>query len=93
MAQKHAENLGDALKMMQQQDVSDQRSDEAPEAPFSGFLVAPGVRFSDRLWAKLGNRTQEADRQSRRERMTESTSLPAPRFDVEFRRDSIWKQR
>ena len=94
MTQKTAQNLGDALQMMQQQQAASERAEEAREAPAgAGLLVAPGVRFSERLLAKLRDKTHEADRQSRRERMTQTTSLPAPRFDAEFRRDAIWKQR
>jgi len=93
MTQKTAQNLGDALQMMQQQSASE-RAQDARETPAgAGVLVAPGVRFSERLWAKLGDKKHEADRQGRRERMTQATALPAPRFDAEFRRDSIWKQR
>ena len=96
MTQKTAQNLGDALQMMQQQSRSEasERAQEARETPAgAGVLVAPGVRFSERLWSKLGEKKHEADRQGRRERMTQATALPAPRFDAEFRRDSIWKQR
>ena len=92
---QQAENLGDVMNILQRQKQEldgKQEVEEVHQAP-SGFFVAPGVRFSDRLWAKLGGKAGDADRRSRRERMTDSTALPAPRFDIEFRRDSLWKQR
>jgi hypothetical protein len=99
MAQsQHAESLGDLMGVLQRQAQESRRQEEAQaqaqarEAP-SGFFVVPGVRFSDRLWAKLGGKARESDRQGRRERMTAATALPAPRFDVEYRRDNLWKQR
>ena len=93
MAQ-HAESLGDVMGALQRQVQESRQQEEAQarEAP-SGFFVVPGVRFSDRLWAKLGGKARESDRQGRRERMTAATALPAPRFDVEHRRDNLWKQR
>jgi len=92
---QQAENLGDVMNILQRQKQEldgKQEVEEVHQTP-SGFFVAPGVRFSDRLWAKLGGKASDADRRSRRERMTDSTALPAPRFDIEFRRDSLWKQR
>ena len=91
--QQHAQSLGDVMDVLQRQAQEEKGGGaQAPESQ-AGFFVAPGVRFSDRLWAKLGGRAHESDRQSRRERMTDATALPAPRFDVEFRRDMLWKQR
>ena len=96
MAQQQAQGLGDVVGLMQRQALeAKQHEAQVPtlETPAEGFFIAPGVRFSERLWAKLGGKAHEADKQGRRERMTEATALPAPAFDKEFRRDSLWKQR
>jgi len=88
-----AESLGDVVGMLQQQAAAGKPEEADMSETPGGLFVAPGVRFSNRLWTKLGGKAKESDRQSRRERMTGSTALPAPRFDAEFRRDSVWKQR
>ena len=95
--QEQAQSLGEVVGLMQRKASEAEAAAaaaEAPaEAPGSGFFIAPRVRFSDRLWTKLGGKAREADRQGRRERMTDATAMPSPRFDYEFRRDSLWKQR
>jgi len=63
-----------------------------------GIEVAPGVRFSDTLWSRLGDRTREMEKQKRRDRITTGNTsavpeIPTAIFDHVFRNDSTWKQR
>ena len=59
-------------------------------------MIAPGVRFSDKLWERLGGKTREIEKQKRRERLTDITAfpeVPTSIFDTDFRRDAMWKKR
>ena len=96
--QKTAGSLDDAAihlaKQSQELATEDAAAEAAPVA--GGVMVAPGVRFSERLWTRLGVQTREIEKQKRREKLSESTAfpeIPTSLFDATFRRDAIWKQR
>jgi len=68
----------------------------AGDEQHEGVEVVPGVRFSDKLWSRLGGKAHEMERQKRRERMSDTAVVPdqpTAIFDHAFRNDSIWKQR
>jgi hypothetical protein len=61
-----------------------------------GFEVAPGVRFSDKLWSRLGGKALEIEKQRRRDRMGDTSVVPdnpTAIFDPGFRSDAAWRQR
>ena len=62
--QEQAQSLGEVVGLMQRKASEAEAAAavaEAPaEAPGSGFFIAPRVRFSDRLWTKLGGKAREA---------------------------------
>ena len=61
-----------------------------------GFEIAPGVRFSDKLWSRLGGKALEIEKQRRRDRMGDTSVVPdSPTaiFDPNFRNDATWRQR
>ena len=61
-----------------------------------GFEVAPGVRFSDKLWSRLGGQALELEKQRRRDRMGDTSVVPDSStaiFDPGFRSDATWRQR
>ena len=61
-----------------------------------GVEIAPGVRFSEKLWSRLGSKAQEMERQQRRNRMGDTKNVPdvpTAIFDHVFRSDATWKQR
>jgi hypothetical protein len=61
-----------------------------------GVEIAPGVRFSRKLWSRLGDKTREMERQKRRDRMGSTDGIPdvpTAVFDHVFRNDNTWKQR
>ncbi len=81
-----------------QEAASDNENNGVTESapPGGGITIAPGVRFSDRLWARLGAQGREKEKQLRREKLTDATAfpeIPTSLFDSTFRRDAIWKQR
>mmetsp|Transcript_5461 Transcript_5461/g.8687 ORF Transcript_5461/g.8687 Transcript_5461/m.8687 type:complete len:211 (-) Transcript_5461:216-848(-) len=79
-----------------QQNAQDEAQGAELARETGGVLVAPGVRFSDRLWSRLGGKTRDLEKQKRRERMTDVTAfpeVPTSLFGPAFKRDAIWKQR
>ena len=96
--QKTAGSLEDAAVHIakQSQETGNGEDTGAAETQQNGRMVAPGVRFSDRLWQRLGVQSREIEKQQRREKLTDATSfpeIPTSLFDATFRRDSVWKQR
>jgi hypothetical protein len=103
--QKTASSLDDVAGHIARQSQEAKNQDVASEnetigvaesAPSSGITIAPGVRFSERLWARLGAQGREKEKQIRREKLTDATAfpeIPPSLFDSTFRRDAIWKQR
>ena len=99
--QKTAGSLDDvamhlAKQSKNQESVPADESSSTPETPAKGIMVAPGVRFSDRLWTRLGAQGREKEKQARREKLTDASSfpeIPTSLFDSTFKRDAIWKQR
>lgn len=91
-----AASLGDVANSLQAQAQQAQREDAAQDAHAGGVMIAPGVRFSDKLWERLGGKTREIEKQKRRERLTDITAfpeVPTSIFDTDFRRDAMWKKR
>jgi len=91
-----AASLGDVAELLQQQAQQKVQHDDAAVDAAGGVMIAPGVRFSDKLWERLGGRTKEIEQQKRRERLTDVTAfpeVPTSIFDSTFRRDAVWKQR
>ena len=102
--QKTASSLDDVAMHLARQSqeaknqdaASDKENNGVAESSPSGITIAPGVRFSDRLWARLGAQGREKEKQLRREKLTDATAfpeIPSSLFDPTFRRDAIWKQR
>ena len=97
--QKTASSLDDValhLAKQSQERKGQDATQEDSEAKPSGVMVAPGVRFSDRLWSRLGAQGREKEKQIRREKLTDATAfpeIPPSLFDTNFKRDAIWKQR
>jgi hypothetical protein len=61
-----------------------------------GIEIAPGVMFSDKLWSRLGSKAHEMEKQKRRNRMSDTSTVPevpTAIFDHVFRSDATWKQR
>jgi hypothetical protein len=61
-----------------------------------GVEIAPGVWFCEKLWSRLGQKTLEAEKQKRRDRMGDTRvvpDVPTSVFDHTFRSDAAWKQR
>ncbi len=88
------------MQRQQQQQATDadgaQGNDGDGAETKGGILVAPGVRFSEKLWTRLGGQMHETEKQKRREKLTGSTAfpeIPTSLFDSTFRRDAVWKQR
>ncbi len=48
----------------------------AESAPPTGITIAPGIRFSERLWARLGAQGRDKEKQIRREKLTDATAFP-----------------
>jgi hypothetical protein len=94
------EDVANQMQRQQQQQTSDgdggQGNDGDAAETKGGILVAPGVRFSEKLWTRLGGQMHETEKQKRREKLTGSTAfpeIPTSLFDSTFRRDAVWKQR
>ena len=93
---QQAATLGDVANSLQAHAQQAQREDAGQEANPGGVMIAPGVRFSDKLWERLGGKTREIEKQKRRERLTDITAfpeVPTSIFDTDFRRDAMWKKR
>jgi hypothetical protein len=98
--QKTANSLDDValhlVKQSQEKKSQESAAAEDAEASSSGVMVAPGVRFSERLWTRLGAQGREKEKQIRREKLTDAAvfpEIPPSLFDTNFKRDAIWKQR
>jgi hypothetical protein len=98
--QKTASSLDDVAthlaRQSQEAKNQDNENNGVAESSSSGITIAPGVQFSDRLWARLGAQGREKEKQLRREKLTDATAfpdIPSSLFDPTFRRDAIWKQR
>ncbi len=101
--QKTASSLDDVASHIARQSQEEKNQDAASDndgvaesAPPTGITIAPGVRFSERLWARLGAQGREKEKQIRREKLTDATAfpeIPSSLFDSTFRKDAIWKQR
>ncbi len=89
--------MGEVQERLQQKARDEaQAADSASSDTGGGVFVAPGVKFSDKLWSKLGGQMREVEKQKRRERLTDSTAfpeIPTSIFDITYRRDAVWKQR
>mmetsp|Transcript_995 Transcript_995/g.1905 ORF Transcript_995/g.1905 Transcript_995/m.1905 type:complete len:219 (+) Transcript_995:35-691(+) len=95
---QQATSMDDVQNKLQQKarDEAQAASDGGAKGQDSGIFVAPGVRFSDKLWSRLGGKMREVEKQKRRERMTDTTAfpeIPTSIFDSTYRRDAVWKQR
>ena len=93
-----AASLGDVANYLQAQQAQAQQAqrEDAGQDAAGGVMIAPGVRFSDKLWERLGGKTREIEKQKRRERLTDITAfpeVPTSIFDTDFRRDAMWKKR
>jgi hypothetical protein len=94
------EDVANHVQRQQQQQSADgegrQGNDGEGTETKGGILVAPGVRFSEKLWTRLGGQMHETEKQKRREKLSGSTAfpeIPTSLFDSTFRRDAVWKQR
>eukprot|EP00283_Hemiselmis_rufescens_P011559 CAMPEP_0173418666 /NCGR_PEP_ID=MMETSP1357-20121228/746_1 /TAXON_ID=77926 /ORGANISM="Hemiselmis rufescens, Strain PCC563" /LENGTH=213 /DNA_ID=CAMNT_0014381193 /DNA_START=144 /DNA_END=785 /DNA_ORIENTATION=+ len=89
-----AAGLEDVAAQMQKQPPPSPSA--PPDGPSDGVVVAPGVKFSEKLWTRLGGQLQESEKQRQREKMSSVTAfpdIPPSLFDATFRRDAVWKQR
>jgi len=73
------EDVSNRLQRQQMQgEGGDAGGGEAREQqPVQGVVVAPGVRFSEKLWARLGGQLQDGEQQKRRE-VVEPPPNPTP---------------
>mmetsp|Transcript_9656 Transcript_9656/g.19464 ORF Transcript_9656/g.19464 Transcript_9656/m.19464 type:complete len:216 (+) Transcript_9656:95-742(+) len=94
---QQATSMGDVQERLQQKALDElQAADNSTSDNGSGVFVAPGVKFSDKLWSRLGGQMREVEKQKRRERLTDTTAfpeIPTSIFDSTYRRDAVWKQR
>lgn len=67
-------------RLQRQQMAGGGEGEEVSEQPVSGVVVAPGVRFSDKLWARLGGQLQDSEQQKRREVGQRISPPPRPPF-------------
>mmetsp|Transcript_33855 Transcript_33855/g.80643 ORF Transcript_33855/g.80643 Transcript_33855/m.80643 type:complete len:216 (-) Transcript_33855:82-729(-) len=93
---QQASSMAEVQERLQQKARDESQAADTAASDSGGVYVAPGVRFSDKLWSRLGGKMREVEKQKRRERLTDSTAfpeIPTSIFDNTYRRDAVWKQR